>query len=166
MANIVLPLSSLLLAAGAMAAIGPVTDLQITNVELAPDGYTREYVSSFSLPYYPLLTTLTPAPCLLEACSQARSLRETWYAPRLVNSVCFVLLTKTSQGDTFQINVIDELSDSNMLKTTSVVSGLPSNCMSRPLIIHFSRSIGMVYSNLVPQAWTVRILLILLKYSD
>ncbi|EIM87797.1 laccase T2 copper depleted [Stereum hirsutum FP-91666 SS1] len=82
MANIVLPLSSLLLAAGAMAAIGPVTDLQITNVELAPDGYTRDTVSAGSVFPGPLITG--------------------------------------NMGDTFQINVIDELSDSNMLKTTSV----------------------------------------------
>lgn len=50
MANIALPLSSLLFAAGAMAAIGPVTDLHITNVELAPDGYTREYVLNVLFP--------------------------------------------------------------------------------------------------------------------
>lgn len=33
-------------ALGAMAAIGPITDLHVNNTALSPDGYSREYVSS------------------------------------------------------------------------------------------------------------------------
>lgn len=36
-------------ALGAMAAIGPITDLHVSNVVLSPDGYSREYVSFIDL---------------------------------------------------------------------------------------------------------------------
>ncbi|TFK64355.1 hypothetical protein BDN72DRAFT_872083 [Pluteus cervinus] len=66
----------------ANAAIGPVGDLPITNVEIAPDGVSR---------------------------------------PAVVAGGSFPgLLIQGNKGDRFQLNVQDQLTDSRMLKSTSI----------------------------------------------
>nr|ACZ58369.1 laccase [Cerrena sp. WR1] len=73
---------SLSLALGALAAIGPVADLHITDANVSPDGFTRPAVLAGGTFPGPLITG--------------------------------------KQGDNFQINVIDELTDATMLKSTSI----------------------------------------------
>nr|UYM28070.1 laccase 7 [Trametes polyzona] len=66
----------------ASAAIGPVTDLTITNADISPDGYTRAAV---------LANGVFPGP-----------------------------LITGNKGDNFQINVVDQLTNATMLKSTTV----------------------------------------------
>ncbi|KAI0352456.1 laccase [Trametes cingulata] len=66
----------------ALGAIGPVTDLTITNADISPDGYTRAAV---------LANGVFPGP-----------------------------LISGNVGDNFQINVVDNLSNETMLKSTTV----------------------------------------------
>ncbi|KAI1790742.1 laccase [Ganoderma leucocontextum] len=73
---------ALKLALTAHGAIGPVTDLTITNANIAPDGYTRPAV---------LADGILPGP-----------------------------LISGQKGDHFQINVINNLSNHTMLKSTSI----------------------------------------------
>nr|BBB89275.1 laccase [Grifola frondosa] len=65
-----------------LAAIGPVTDLTISDGDIAPDGYTRAAV---------LANGVFPGP-----------------------------LITGNMGDNFQINVIDDMTNATMLKTTSI----------------------------------------------
>ncbi|KAH8093244.1 laccase 1 [Cristinia sonorae] len=67
---------------GALAGIGPVTDLHITNAQVNPDGQPRDAVLAGNTFPGPLITG--------------------------------------NKGDNFQINVIDELTEASMLKTTSI----------------------------------------------
>nr|CBV46340.1 laccase [Meripilus giganteus] len=73
---------TLALSVGAFAAVGPVTDLPITNANISPDGFTRAAV---------LAGGTFPGP-----------------------------LVSGNKGDNFQINVIDQLTDADMLKTTTI----------------------------------------------
>nr|AIZ72726.1 laccase G [Trametes hirsuta] len=66
----------------AFAAIGPVTDLTISNTDISPDGYTRAAV--------------------------------------VVNGVFPGPLITGNMGDNFQINVVDNLTNETMLKSTTV----------------------------------------------
>nr|BBB89276.1 laccase [Grifola frondosa] len=75
-------LVSLSLPLRALAAIGPVTNLTISDGDIAPDGYTRAAV--------------------------------------LTNSVFPGPLITGNMGDNFQINVIDDLTNATMLKTTTI----------------------------------------------
>ncbi|EIM88774.1 laccase [Stereum hirsutum FP-91666 SS1] len=69
-------------ALGAMAAIGPITDLHVNNTALSLDGYSRDTVVAGGVFPGPLITGNT--------------------------------------GDEFQITVYDDLSDDNMLTTTTI----------------------------------------------
>lgn len=88
---------------GQAATIGPVADLHITNAVISPDGHNRTAI---------LAGGSYPGP-LIRA-----------------NKVCFlfstgqfeVLIYGFAQGDNFQINVINELTDEEMMTSTSVVS--------------------------------------------
>ncbi|KAF7290856.1 Laccase 1 [Mycena indigotica] len=73
---------ALALAAPALAAIGPVTDLTLVNAQVAPDGFTRSAVTAGG--------TIPGA------------------------------IIKANVGDTFQINVIDSLTDKTMLLSSSI----------------------------------------------
>lgn len=72
----------LVLISQALASIGPVANLHITNTQLSPDGFARDTVVAESV--YP--------------------------GPLIVGNM----------GDNFRINVTDQLSDGNMLKSTSI----------------------------------------------
>ena len=74
-------LSSLVL--GSFAAVGPVTDLTISNANISPDGYERAAV--------------------------------------LAGGSFPGSLIAGQKGDRFQINVIDQLTNHTMLKSTSIV---------------------------------------------
>ncbi|TBU49264.1 laccase [Dichomitus squalens] len=73
---------TLLFAASAYAGIGPVTDLTITNADIAPDNFTRAAI--------------------------------------VVNGVFPAPLITGNKGDRFQLNVVDQLTNHTMLKTTSI----------------------------------------------
>ncbi|KAM5541434.1 hypothetical protein V8D89_004988 [Ganoderma adspersum] len=73
---------TLLFAASAYAAIGPVTDLVISNANVAPDGFTRAAV---------VVNGIAPGP-----------------------------LITGNMGDRFQLNVVDQMTNHTMLKTTSI----------------------------------------------
>nr|AYR00610.1 laccase 5 [Steccherinum murashkinskyi] len=74
--------AALAFAAGARAAIGPVTDLHIVNANVNLDGYPRDAVLAEGVFPGPLITG--------------------------------------QKGDNFQINVVDQLTEASMLKTTSI----------------------------------------------
>nr|AAB63444.1 phenoloxidase [Trametes sp. I-62] len=70
------------LASSALASIGPVADMTISNAEVSPDGFARQAV---------VVNGVTPGP-----------------------------LVKGNMGDRFQLNVIDNLTNHTMLKSTSI----------------------------------------------
>lgn len=72
------------LALNTLAAIGPVTDLTISNANISPDGFQRAAVVANGEAPGPLITG--------------------------------------NKGDNFQINVVNNLSNHTMLKSTSIVS--------------------------------------------
>ncbi|KAL4247482.1 Laccase-5 [Abortiporus biennis] len=73
---------SLSLSGGVYGAIGPITDLTISDVTISPDGYSRPAV---------LANGVFPGPVITG-----------------------------NKGDNFQINVIDNLTDADMLKSTTI----------------------------------------------
>ena len=89
----------------ACAGIGPVTDLTITNAQISPDGYVRDAV---------VTNKVFPAPLIT---GKKVSSVDAW-----VQRLTFRLL----QGDRFMIDVINNLTNHTMLKTTSIV-GAPSH---------------------------------------
>ena len=93
--------------AGVLASIGPVTDLHIVNANIAPDGFTRATV---------LAGGTFPGPLIV--------------GQKVGAFVCHCrhITDSILQGDNFQINVIDELTDPNQLLTTTIVSTGHLNC--------------------------------------
>lgn len=86
----------------AQNAIGPVADLHITNKNVSPDGFSRDaVVAEGSLPG-PLI--------------RGNMVREVWYTKTWTHPLIIYI-----QGDQFSLNVIDELTDESMLKSTSIV---------------------------------------------
>ena len=89
-----------LTASQSLAAIGPVTDLNIFNAVVAPDGFSRDAVTAEGGAIGPLISG---------------------------NKVHLVLNHYKScpnlslKGDQFQINVVNTLNDSTMLQSTSIV---------------------------------------------
>ncbi|KAL4242549.1 Laccase [Abortiporus biennis] len=73
---------SLSLSGGVYGAIGPITDLTVSDVTISPDGYSRPAV---------LANGVFPGPVITG-----------------------------NKGDNFQINVIDNLTDADMLKSTTI----------------------------------------------
>jgi len=98
------------------AAIGPVTNLRISNAIIAPDGFSRSWV---------IQTRVIFRWLLLQCCSRGRHLSRTtnyWQEGHLCLHARFEILTDfPNQGDHFQINVIDRLTDNTMLRSTSIV---------------------------------------------
>jgi iron transport multicopper oxidase len=90
---------AVLLAGHANAAIGPVTDLTISNAQVSPDGFTREYVFSDRF---------------------SRRITHSMFSAVLAGGVYPGPLITGTKGDNFQINVIDNLTESSMLKSTSI----------------------------------------------
>nr|QMP96877.1 laccase C precursor [Cerrena sp.] len=80
--NSLLSFAVLALSMRANAAIGPITDLEITNAEISPDGFSRQAV--------------------------------------LAGGTFPGSLITGNKGDNFQINVVNSLSDSDMLKSTTI----------------------------------------------
>nr|AID59415.1 laccase 7 precursor [Cerrena sp. HYB07] len=73
---------TLSLTLGALAAVGPVTDIHIVNKDIAPDGFSRPSVLAGGTFPGPLITG--------------------------------------QKGDNFKLNVVDDLTDASMLKSTSI----------------------------------------------
>lgn len=94
------------LSARVRAAIGPVTDLHIVNTQLSPDGYKREYVHHILL-LHPVVWLMS---VILQLCST--TVAEGQFPGPLI---------KGNKGDTFKINVFDDLHDDAMLLPTSIV---------------------------------------------
>lgn len=89
--------------AEAYAAIGPVADLHIVNKNLAPDGFTRPTV---------LAGGTFPGPLI----------KGNKVLVSEDNSITQSEWRSSYQGDNFKLNVIDDLTDARMLKSTSIVS--------------------------------------------
>ena len=99
------PLLTLALAMGTYAAIGPVADLVITDQTVAPDGFSRSAV---------VVNGGTPGPLI-------RGYKVRSFCAVIYVQVLIVVRRLSSQGDRFQINVIDNLTNHTMNKTTSIV---------------------------------------------
>ena len=84
-----------------MAAIGPASNLNIVNAVVSPDGFSRSAVLSEGVVDRTIIS--------------GQKVGGTY-------SYHDMLTTRTrSQGDTFQINVVNNLDDSTMNQTTSIV---------------------------------------------
>nr|BAA85185.1 bilirubin oxidase [Pleurotus ostreatus]BAC65099.1 laccase [Pleurotus ostreatus] len=78
---------------GTHAAIGPTGNMYIVNEDVSPDGFARSAVVARSVP----ATDPTPATVSIPG-----------------------VLVQGNKGDNFQLNVVNQLSDTTMLKTTSI----------------------------------------------
>lgn len=98
----------LVLTCGALAAVGPVTDLHIMNGDVEPDGYTRSAV---------LADGIFPGPLIrgykVRLCYNCLRVHRDQFEP--------------NQGDNFRINVIDHLINKTMLTSTTIVRCMFSN---------------------------------------
>lgn len=86
---------------GYAATIGPVADLHITNANISPDGHSRSAI---------LAGGSYPGPLI-----KANKVR-------LVSLISTIIPHHSLQGDNLKINVINELTDEEMMTSTSVVS--------------------------------------------
>lgn len=130
MSNTPLALLFLALAGYALAAIGPVTNLNVVNANISPDGFNRSSVSQSQMYIFQHLIS-SSGRCLQKVFSP-----DLWSAAiKWVNRVfTSVQIAKyTFQGDNFQIKVIDSLTDNTMLRSTSIVSY--DLDMSHPVLI-------------------------------
>nr|AEO22162.1 laccase [Pleurotus ostreatus] len=78
---------------GTHAAIGPTGDMYIVNEDVSPDGFNRSAVVARDVP-------------ATDAASETASVTG--------------VLVQGNKGDNFQLNVLNQLSDTTMLKTTSI----------------------------------------------
>lgn len=123
--------------ANAHTAIGPVADLVLTNENIAPDGHPRIAAVAGGMMPGPLIRGN-------KVCHGFRSLR---YVDSSTTGV---------QGDRFQINVHDQLTDDDLFTPTSIVSSWPSFWMDiRSLVYSDFDSIGMASFNMEPTGRTV-----------
>ena len=112
------------------ASIGPTADLHIVNNNIQPDGFTRSYVlqhfSKFSC--IKLFCNLVPSLLVLRQ-RPGHSLDLLYLVQRLGLSFSPVYgpwINVNLQGATFFMNVVNHLTDTTMLTTTSIVSLLLS----------------------------------------
>lgn len=121
------PILFMALAATSLAAtappppIGPAANLVISNKYLQPDGFNRSYVLSLtlsglglSLSHYSTVVAGGTFPGSLITGKKVK-----WSRTIFTFTISLKLVI---QGDRFQIDVIDSLTDNTMLRSTSIVS--------------------------------------------
>lgn len=122
---------ALSVAVGAYAAIGPTTNLYIANAIIQPDGFNRSYVHTSNFQAELLAdTNFSNLQCRVGWCySCGRPISRPfnhWVHGSLavLSRLCTVAHKIFCQGDTFNLNVIDQLNDTTMLTSTSIVGTL------------------------------------------
>ena len=109
---------------GALASINPVSVLHITNKEISPDGFTREYVHPTLLIFH-VLNIISTVPFLPDLLFLAHSSKQTRYGANFDVSISFKDLADSRvQGQNFNVHVFNDLKDTSMDTVTAVVSCL------------------------------------------
>ena len=107
---------------GVSGSIGPNTNLYIANKNIQPDGFSRSYVfQTFLCRLYTHFISALYWLALPNEVSPSLALL-------LPDTRCFIILfeyeyyvTQRIKGDSFRLNVIDKLTDTTMLTSTSIV---------------------------------------------
>ena len=105
------------------AAIGPQTDLYVVNKFVTPDGFNRSWVRYHH--HYGMFCWLGHRAILAGSTPATASAP----GPLIVGNIVCVYFIESSchnnvfaQGDVFRLNVIDSLTNTSMVTTTSIVS--------------------------------------------
>ncbi|KAI0800672.1 bilirubin oxidase [Fomes fomentarius] len=100
---------NLALARSVLAAIGPNTDLVVSNAAISPDGFSRDAI---------VVNGVFPAPLITG--KKVRMHLGVYLSNSIAWKHSSLTLLSLPQGDRFRLNVVDKLTNHTMLKSTSI----------------------------------------------